>query len=188
VPPAQLVLGRDQWTALANATLKSTPSPTAEAQAVVDFWHEAGPARWFAKDERFDSRFRKSFLSPYERAAQRKLVIWPAASISALALVLLLDQFPRNAFRGTPRMYCTDLIAREVARAAIGGTTASFTRHCSSSSTSPSVIQKTWPTKSDRSRSTGALVSRICLMRNGTATSSDGLGASRIETQFLGEQ
>jgi uncharacterized protein (DUF924 family) len=119
VPPAQMVLPRDQWTLLANATLESTPRPTAEAQAVVDFWHEAGPTRWFAKDETFDRRFRKSFLSLYQRAAHPKLVLWPAAPISALALVLLLDQFPRNAFRGTPRMYATDVIARKVARAAI---------------------------------------------------------------------
>jgi hypothetical protein len=153
VPPAHMVLPRDQWTLLANATLESTPRPTAEAEAVVDFWHEAGPTRWFAKDAKFDRRFRNSFLSLYERAAHRKLVLWPAAPISALALVLLLDQFPRNAFRGTPRMYITDVIARRsLARLLRQGTTALFTKHCSSSSTFPSVIRENWHTKSDRSR------------------------------------
>lgn len=91
----------------------------AEAVVVVDFWRAAGPDRWFAKDPDFDRRFRERFLSLHEAAAQGALVDWRATPHGALALVLLLDQFPRNAFRGTPRMYATDALARELAAAAI---------------------------------------------------------------------
>jgi uncharacterized protein (DUF924 family) len=93
--------------------------PADEAGAVVDFWREAGPRLWFAKDDAFDRRFRDRFLPLYEAAARGELSQWPATAGGALALVLLLDQFPRNAFRGTPRMYATDMMAREIAHAAI---------------------------------------------------------------------
>jgi uncharacterized protein (DUF924 family) len=93
--------------------------PIAEARAVADFWRAAGPALWFAKDEAFDRRFRDRFLSLHEAAARGELSEWLATETGALALVLLLDQFPRNAFRGTPRMYASDALARQVAHAAI---------------------------------------------------------------------
>jgi uncharacterized protein (DUF924 family) len=94
-------------------------NPQAEASAVVDFWRAAGPKRWFAKDADFDRRFREGFLSLHEAATIGDLADWLATPNAALALVLLLDQFPRNAFRGTPRMYASDAMAREVAAAAI---------------------------------------------------------------------
>jgi uncharacterized protein (DUF924 family) len=89
------------------------------AAGVVDFWREAGHALWFAKDDNFDRRFRERFLTVHEHAARGELSGWLATAEGALALVVLLDQFPRNAFRGTPRMYATDAIARDVAQAAI---------------------------------------------------------------------
>ena len=95
------------------------PLHPAEAVAVVDFWREAGAGRWFAKDSAFDRRFRDRFLSWHEAAARGELSHWRASATGALALVLLLDQFPRNAFRGTPRMYATDAMVREAAAAAI---------------------------------------------------------------------
>jgi len=94
------------------------PTPSDEARAVVDFWREAGAGRWFTKDEAFDRQFRDRFLDAYETSARGELARWLAMPDSALALVLLLDQFPRNAFRGTPRMYATDGMARAVAAAA----------------------------------------------------------------------
>jgi uncharacterized protein (DUF924 family) len=97
----------------------STRIPIAEARAVVDFWRQAGSVLWFGKDEAFDRRFRDRFLRLYETAARGELTEWLATADGALALVLLLDQFPRNAFRGTPRMYATDTLARQVAHAAI---------------------------------------------------------------------
>jgi uncharacterized protein (DUF924 family) len=90
-----------------------------DAAAVVDFWRHAGPSRWFAKDEAFDRRFRESFLTLHEAAARGERADWLATPAGALALVLLLDQFPRNAFRGTPRMYASDRLARKRASAAI---------------------------------------------------------------------
>jgi uncharacterized protein (DUF924 family) len=96
-----------------NSTAASDP------RAVVDFWAEAGPGRWFAKDDSFDRRFRETFLAAHEAAARGGLANWAATAEGALALVLLLDQFPRNGFRHTPRMYATDPLAREVAAAAL---------------------------------------------------------------------
>ena len=74
---------------------------------------------WFAKDDGFDRRFGEQFLSQHEAAARGELADWLDTPEGALALVLLLDQFPRNAFRDTPRMYDTDALARKVAAAAI---------------------------------------------------------------------
>jgi len=96
-----------------------TSDTRSEASAVVAFWNEAGPALWFAKNADFDRRFRERFLSAYEAAASGRLDSWASSPDGALALVILLDQFPRNAFRGTPRMYATDRLARAAADAGI---------------------------------------------------------------------
>jgi uncharacterized protein (DUF924 family) len=90
-----------------------------EAREVVAFWEGAGPALWFAKDDDFDRRFRERFLALHEAAARGELDGWNATPEEALALLILLDQFPRNAFRDTPRMYATDAAARKLADAAI---------------------------------------------------------------------
>ena len=100
-------------------TPRSILQTPAEAQSVIDFWNEAGQALWFAKDPGFDARFRERFLTLHEAAARGELARWTSAADGALALVILLDQFPRNAFRGTPRMYATDAMGRDVADAAI---------------------------------------------------------------------
>ncbi|ASP87777.1 DUF924 domain-containing protein (plasmid) [Sinorhizobium meliloti] len=85
----------------------------------MDFWREAGLTRWFAKDAEFDRAFRNRFLTAYETARRGELFKWTASPEKTLALLILLDQFPRNAFRGTPRMYDTDPLALGVARAAV---------------------------------------------------------------------
>jgi uncharacterized protein (DUF924 family) len=90
-----------------------------EARAVVDFWKDAGPRRWFSKDEDFDQRFRERFLASHEAATRGELSASLQTPEAGLALVLLLDQFPRNAFRGTLRMYATDELARKAADEAI---------------------------------------------------------------------
>ena len=90
-----------------------------DAQVIVDFWREAGPKMWFAKDEAFDRRFHDRFLKLHEAAAKGDLANWSKTPAGSLALLILLDQFPRNCFRGTTRMYATDRLAREVAAAAI---------------------------------------------------------------------
>ncbi len=93
--------------------------PSKAAAAVVRFWRDAGPARWFRKDDAFDERFRERFLALHERAAAGELDHQAAAPEGALALLILLDQFPRNAFRGSARMYATDAQAQRIARAAL---------------------------------------------------------------------
>jgi len=101
-------------TAVANIALTSP-----EAREVVKFWRNAGPALWFAKDAAFDARFRERFLLDHEAAARGEMQHWLATPEGALALVILLDQFPRNAFRDSPRMYDTDVLARKAANAAL---------------------------------------------------------------------
>ncbi len=91
----------------------------AEARAVVEFWRDAGPSKWFAKDAQFDRDFRDRFLVIYNEAANGMLDNWLEHPHGALALVILLDQFPRNVFRGTPHMYLTDERARYVSSMAI---------------------------------------------------------------------
>lgn len=91
-----------------------------EAIALLDYWWHAGPGEWFAARPDFDREFRNSFLALHEQAARGELDHWTASSYGTLAVLLLLDQFPRNAFRGTPRMYATDARALEIAEAAVG--------------------------------------------------------------------
>jgi uncharacterized protein (DUF924 family) len=100
------------------ALLSEAPAAP-DAAAVVAFWREAGPPLWFAKDREFDRRFRERFRALHEAAAAGGLRAWEATAEGSLALVLLLDQYPRNAFRGTPRMYATDALARAAADRAI---------------------------------------------------------------------
>lgn len=114
--PFAEMMGNPLTLACAQASESRAP---AEAVAVVAFWEEAGPKMWFAKDPEFDRRFRERFLSHYEMAARGGLAAWLETPDGALALVLLLDQYPRNSFRGTPRMYATDAMARAAAGAAI---------------------------------------------------------------------
>ena len=86
---------------------------------IVKFWREAGPERWFFKDESFDAEFRGRFLEQHMAAARRQCDQWAGSAEGALALMILLDQQPRNCFRGTGHMYATDPLARHFARKAI---------------------------------------------------------------------
>jgi uncharacterized protein (DUF924 family) len=86
---------------------------------VLEFWRGAGRARWFAKDQAFDSEVAGRFFSLWQQAAAGKLSQWEETPEGALALVIVLDQFPRNMFRGQARMYETDAMARAVADRAI---------------------------------------------------------------------
>lgn len=87
--------------------------------AVVAFWNDAGSARWFRKDEQFDADFRECFIAEHEAAARGELDAWASTADGALALLILLDQFPRNAFRGSARAFATDAQARRIATRAI---------------------------------------------------------------------
>ena len=83
---------------------------------VLDFWFQRERKDWFAKDERFDAEIRSRFLPLYERAAAGGLADWLQGPRSCLALVIVLDQFPRNMFRGSARAFAADPLAREAAR------------------------------------------------------------------------
>jgi uncharacterized protein (DUF924 family) len=86
---------------------------------IVSFWRNAGPDKWFEKDEAFDRAVRSKFLAVHEAAGRGELSVWEDGAEGALALVILLDQFPRNMFRGSPRAFATDPLARAVAARAI---------------------------------------------------------------------
>lgn len=92
---------------------------TVHPEDVLAFWREAGPSRWFRKDDDFDAGFRARFLGAHEAASRGEFDGWAEEAAGALALLILLDQFPRNAFRGTPRMFTTDDRARDIARLAL---------------------------------------------------------------------
>ncbi|MCK5274407.1 MAG: DUF924 domain-containing protein [Alphaproteobacteria bacterium] len=85
----------------------------AEARAVLDFWFvESGPEKWFVRDEAFDGDIRDRFGPAYRRAYDGDLGEWIETAEGCLALVIVLDQFPRNLFRDDPRAFGTDPHAR----------------------------------------------------------------------------
>ena len=86
---------------------------------VIDFWVEAGPGKWFARDAAFDALVRDRFEAVHHAAARRARDHWRDSPEGALALLILLDQVPRNIFRGSPHAFATDPLARAVARQAI---------------------------------------------------------------------
>ena len=87
--------------------------------AVVAFWKEAGPKKWFAKDDAFDADFRRRFHDAHVAAARRELDPWAETPEGVLALMILLDQFPRNSFRNTGHAFATDPLARMFALKAL---------------------------------------------------------------------
>jgi uncharacterized protein (DUF924 family) len=91
----------------------------ATAHDVVSFWQAAGYDRWFKKDTAFDDEIRTRFLATHEAAAAGKLAGWEQNTEGALALLILLDQFPRNMFRGDARTFATDPLARAVTAGAL---------------------------------------------------------------------
>jgi uncharacterized protein (DUF924 family) len=86
---------------------------------ILAFWREAGRDRWYKKDGAFDDEVRRRFLGLWQEAAAGKLSSWEASDDGALALTIVLDQFPRNMFRGDPRAHASDAMACEVAGRAI---------------------------------------------------------------------
>ncbi|MGJ7510938.1 DUF924 family protein [Variovorax sp. GT1P44] len=95
--------------------MKTLPS----APEIVEFWRDAGPKRWFARSAAFDAEFKSRFEAAHHAAATGALDPWAGDAEGALALLVLLDQFPRNAWRGSGHMFATDGKAQSVARAAV---------------------------------------------------------------------
>jgi long-chain acyl-CoA synthetase len=86
---------------------------------VIAFWRGIGPKGWFEKNATVDEDIRSRFLALHETAAAGKLSAWEQHAEGALALLILLDQFPRNMFRGQARAFATDPLARALAATAI---------------------------------------------------------------------
>lgn len=86
------------------------------AAEVLRFWFEDHPRDWFVKDPGFDAAVRSRFIEMHEAAAVGRLAHWADSARSCLALVIVLDQFPRNMFRGEARAFATDPLARAAAR------------------------------------------------------------------------
>ncbi len=92
---------------------------TAHPNDILGFWRNAGPGRWFKKSPAFDEAIRLKFEPVHHAAARGEYDTWAGAADGALALVILLDQFPRNLYRASGHAFATDPKARSVARAAI---------------------------------------------------------------------
>lgn len=86
---------------------------------VVAFWRDAGAGRWFVRDDAFDAEFRRRFEADHFAAARGEYEDWMETAGGALALLILLDQFPRNCFRGSAHSYATDGLARHYALRAV---------------------------------------------------------------------
>jgi len=86
---------------------------------VLRFWREAGPSRWFKKSADFDEAIRLKFEAVHHAAARGEYDDWAQTPEGALALLILLDQFPRNLFRSSAHAFATDPKARSLARAAV---------------------------------------------------------------------
>src|SRR5579885_1866309 len=90
-----------------------------QVHQVLDFWRAAGAQRWFTRDDAFDAECRARFLDAHYVAARREFEQWMDDASGALALMILLDQIPRNVFRNSAHAYATDPLARHYARRAI---------------------------------------------------------------------
>jgi uncharacterized protein (DUF924 family) len=86
---------------------------------ILAFWRDAGPDRWYRRDDAFDAEVRRRFFGLWQQASAGELSSWETSDDGALALVIVLDQFPRNMFRGDARTYASDRLAREVAHRAV---------------------------------------------------------------------
>jgi uncharacterized protein (DUF924 family) len=96
-------------------TCDNTPTPA----DILAFWRQAGPDRWYTRDDAFDADVKSRFLDLWQRASAGELSAWEERDDGALALVIVLDQFPRNMFRGDPQTYASYAAARDVASRAI---------------------------------------------------------------------
>lgn len=103
------------WAYVSSMTQSPPHSPT----EVVEFWIKAGPEKWFAKNDDFDHEFKSRFLEAHYAAARRELDSWMESGEGALALLILLDQLPRNSFRNTGHMFATDSLALHFTHQAI---------------------------------------------------------------------
>ena len=112
---------------MTDAWPSRTSDVPAAARAVLDFWfgppddpdHLSSRKAWFVKDPAFDALIAQRFATTLEHALNGALDAWAAAPLSALARLIVLDQFTRNVFRGTPRAFAGDAQALAAAQALV---------------------------------------------------------------------
>jgi len=93
----------------------------ANPRELLDFWlNEVGPDGWYVESEALDAKIQERFGEVWQQAAAGECGDWVLKADTALALVILLDQFPRNMFRGSNRAFSTDRRALCVAKKAVG--------------------------------------------------------------------
>lgn len=97
-------------------TTQSVESPL--ALEVAGFWLDAGSQRWFSQSDSFDSAC-GAYRDAYEQAKRGDLAAWQRTAVGSFALLVLLDQLPRNLFRGTAQQFATDAMALQVSEHAI---------------------------------------------------------------------
>ncbi len=90
------------------------------SKELLAFWRDAGMGKWFAGGVAFDEECRARWQDAHFAAARREHDGWMETADGALALVLLLDQIPRNIFRGSGHAFATDPLALHFATRAIG--------------------------------------------------------------------
>ncbi len=91
-----------------------------KAKVILDFWfEEVDPTFWFKKDDLFDQQIRNRFLKTFEGAIMGYTAHWRSSPAGRLAEIIVLDQFPRNMFRDTPKAFSGDPLALPLAQEAV---------------------------------------------------------------------
>jgi uncharacterized protein (DUF924 family) len=93
--------------------------PAPQAKEVLEYWKSIGPQGWWRRSDEVDAEIVRRFGELHRRAAAGELDEWRSNADDCLALVILLDQFSRNMFRGDPRAFAADGLARAIADGAI---------------------------------------------------------------------
>ena len=89
-------------------------------EEILNFWlDEVGPGGWYKSEDALDEEIRMRFLPAWEAACEGRFSLWLTYPAGTLAYIVLLDQFPRNMFRGQGRAFATDRVARAAAKSAI---------------------------------------------------------------------
>jgi len=89
-------------------------------KTIIRFWFKQhGMKEWFSKNKKFDAKVHRKFLKIYEAAARGELAAWRATARGKLAEIIVLDQFPRNMFRGKAAAFDTDRMALILAQEAL---------------------------------------------------------------------
>jgi uncharacterized protein (DUF924 family) len=91
------------------------PSLDVDPSIIIEFWQKAGPDKWFVSDPEFDQEIKSRFSHLPDQVLAGKYDKWAEQASECLALILVLDQFPRNIFRGSPKAFAFDGTAKEVA-------------------------------------------------------------------------